>query len=161
MKQAYIERGKELLTVATTDKLLCRAVLTQRDVALAAKLRDRRTGELHLSTPARLRLVGDIKTPHDGGLTTLIPSAVSSLPSAALTQAGGGEVANDPQDQTGQKAQVPEFELRVAVNNDNDHYVAGQRAYVRLLVDRRPLVWQWYDRFLQLIETKNVNSKWI
>jgi multidrug efflux pump subunit AcrA (membrane-fusion protein) len=161
MRQAYIEQGKQLLTVATTDKLLCRAVLTQRDVALASKLRDRATTELHLPTPARIRLVGDIKTPHDGGRTTLIGSAVSSVPSASLTHAGGGEVANDPQDQTGQKAQVNEFELRVAVDNPNDLYVAGQRAYVRLLVDRRPLVWQWYDRFLQLIETKNVNSKWI
>ena len=54
-----------------------------------------------------------------------------------------------------------EFELRVAVDNADDVYVSGQRAFVRLLVDRRPLVWQWYDRFLQLIETKNVNSKWI
>ena len=161
LKQAYVERGKEILTVATTDKLLCRAVLTQRDVALASRHRDAATNELHLPTPARLRLVGDVKTPHNGGRTLLIPSAVSTVPHAALTHAGGGEVANDPQDQTGQKAQVNEFELRVEVDNASDHYVAGQRAYIRLLVDRRPLIWQWYDRFLQLIETKNVNSKWI
>jgi hypothetical protein len=32
---------------------------------------------------------------------------------------------------------------------------------VRLRVDERPLVWQWYDRFLQLIETKNAQSKWL
>ena len=46
--------------------------------------------------------------------------------------------------------------MQVAQTGDRE-LVAG----ARLLVDRRPLVWQWYDRFLQLIETKNVNSKWI
>ena len=67
----------------------------------------------------------------------------------------------DPKDQSGERAETNEFELRVEVNNPNDLYTAGQRAYVRLLVDKRPLVWQWYDRFLQLIETRNVQSKWL
>jgi hypothetical protein len=136
-------------------------VLTQRDVALAARLMNHDDGSLNLQTPARVRLIGDVKNPLNGGATRLIPSAVSKLPSKTLTQAGGGEVAADPKDQSGERAETNEFELRVEVNNPNDLYTAGQRAYVRLLVDKRPLVWQWYDRFLQLIETKNTQSKWL
>jgi hypothetical protein len=33
-------------------------------------------------------------------------------------------------------------------------YVSGQRAHVRLTVDRRPLAWQWIRKFLQLIESR-------
>jgi putative peptide zinc metalloprotease protein len=161
MPNSFIDRGKEILTVATTDKLLCRAVLTQRDVALASRLMNRGDGSLRLVSPARIRLVGDVKTPLDGGKARLISSAVSSLPHPSLTIAGGGELQNDPKDQTGKRATTDEFELRVELDNANDQYTSGQRAYVRLLVDRRPLVWQWYDRFLQLIETKNANSKWL
>jgi putative peptide zinc metalloprotease protein len=161
LPHAWIDRGKEVLTIATTDKLLCRAVLTQRDVALASKHLDRADGTLQLETPARIRLIGDVKTPMDGGASKLIPSAVSQVPHASLTVAGGGEIQANPQDHTAKTPQTQEFELRVEVSNPHDYYTAGQRAYVRLLVDERPLVWQWYDRFLQLIETKSTNSKWI
>ena len=161
LSNSYVERGKELFTVATTDKLLCRAVLTQRDVALASRLMNRADGTLQLPTPPRVRLISDVQTPLNGGVTKLIPSAVNKLPGKQVTQAGGGEIAVDPKDQSGEHAETNEFELRVEVNNPHDLYTAGQRAYVRLLVDKRPLVWQWYDRFLQLIETRNVQSKWL
>src|SRR4051812_6168836 len=87
---SFVERGKELLTVATTDKLLCRAVLQQRDVALASRLMSPSDGTLNLPTPARLRLIGDVKTPLSGGVARLIPSAVARLPGQSLSQSGGG-----------------------------------------------------------------------
>jgi hypothetical protein len=170
---SWLERGKEVCTVATTDKLVCRAVLTQRDIALASKHWDRADGTLKLDRPARIRLVGDVKTPLDGGTTRLIPAAQAVLPGASLTTGGGGEIENDRtfsaadrsdekmQTEMGKRPQISQFELRVDVANPQDLYTSGQRAYVRLLVDERPLVWQWYDRFLQLIETKSANSKWI
>jgi putative peptide zinc metalloprotease protein len=169
MPNSYVEPGKELLTLATTDKLLCRAVIQQRDVALASRLRNPETGTLTLPVPPRVRLVGDIQTPLNGGITRLIPSAVARLPGAALSQAGGGEITPDPKDPSGLKGEEDQFELRVEIANprivvngrEDDKYTAGQRAYVRLLVDERPLIWQWYDRFLQLIETRNVKSKWL
>ena len=97
----------------------------------------------------------------NGGTARLIPGAMAQLPHASLAQAGGGEIAGNPRDASGKTPQTNEFELRVDVANPNDTYASGQRAYVRLLVDERPLVWQWYDRFLQLIETKSQQSKWI
>jgi hypothetical protein len=65
------------------------------------------------------------------------------------------------QTEMGRRPQTNQFELQVEVPNPGDEYVAGQRAYLRLLVDERPLIWQWYDRFLQLIEAKSASSKWI
>ena len=51
--------------------------------------------------------------------------------------------------------------MLVDLANPNNVFVSGQRAWVRLTVGKRPLVWQWYNRFLQLIETKNKTSKWM
>ena len=49
----------------------------------------------------------------------------------------------------------------VNLPNPEMTYVSGQRAWVRLMVGTRPLIWKTYDWFLQLIETKNKESKWI
>ena len=43
--------------------------------------------------------------------------------------------------------------------NPKNIYVPGQRAWVRLTVDRKPLIWQWYNRFLQLIETQEQDEQ--
>ena len=51
-------------------------------------------------------------------------------------------------------------ELRVTLDNPNNYYVPGQRAYLRLQLDRKPLMWQWMRRFWQVIQTHS-NSKWL
>ena len=50
--------------------------------------------------------------------------------------------------------------LRVTLDNPDSHYMPGQRAYLRLQLDRKPLIWQWGRRFWQLIQTHS-NSKWL
>jgi putative peptide zinc metalloprotease protein len=173
LASSWVDRGKEICTVATMDRLLCRAVLTQRDIALASRHRDRDDGTLLLEKPVRIRLVSDVADPLNGGTARLIPAAQSLLPSPTLTTGGGGDIENDRtfnavdkndarmQTEMGRRPQTNQFELQVEVPNPGDEYVAGQRAYLRLLVDERPLIWQWYDRFLQLIEAKSASSKWI
>jgi hypothetical protein len=49
----------------------------------------------------------------------------------------------------------------VPLENPDNRYVIGQRAYVRFTLDKKPLVWQWTRRFWQLIQTKSSSSPWI
>jgi hypothetical protein len=83
------------------------------------------------------------------------------LPHAAISQAGGGAIATDQRDPEGRRAETPQFEMRVDLPARDTDFVAGQRAWVRLTVGKKPLIWQGYVRFLQLIETKNRSSGWI
>jgi hypothetical protein len=51
--------------------------------------------------------------------------------------------------------------MQVDLANPQSIFVPGQRAYVRLTVGKKPLIWNWTNKFLQLIETKNQTSKWM
>ena len=46
------------------------------------------------------------------------------------------------------------------MDNPETRYHPGQRAYVRFKLDKRPLLWQWGRRLMQLIQTKAGESKW-
>ena len=89
----------------------------------------------------------------------LVPGSQHDLPHASLGVQGGGEVMTSARDPN--KPQVEQFVIRVEVDNPSEQYLPGQRAYVRMTLDqKRPLVWQWYRRLLQLIETKSAKSQW-
>jgi len=155
----YVPRGTELCRVQTSDKLVVRAVVEQRDIALAN--RQEEGDKMVLRRDPEIRLAGDVERVLDGGKVVLVHGGSARLPSKTLSVGGGGDITTDPRDQQGQFADVPMFEMRVDLANPKNIYVPGQRAWVRLTVGRKPLVWQWYNRFLQLIETKNKTSKWM
>jgi putative peptide zinc metalloprotease protein len=147
----YLPRGVEIAQVATPDKLVIKALVDQTDAQLKA---------LPNAKDVEVRFVGALA---DEPLVTqkamLVPGAQSELPHASLGVQGGGEVMTSPQDPT--KPQIRQFEIRVQVDNPGERYLPGQRAYVRLTLDeKRPLIWQWYRRLLQLIETKSAHSQW-
>jgi len=96
-----------------------------------------------------------------GGYVQLINAAQHELPHPAMGQHGGGAIATDQRDPHGQRAEIPQFEMKVDLPARDIDFVAGQRAWVRLTVGKKPLIWQGYVRFLQLIETKNRSSGWI
>jgi hypothetical protein len=73
----------------------------------------------------------------------------------------GGEVTVDPRDPRGEHAETSHFEMWVNLANPRMEFIPGQRAWVRLTVGTRPLIWKGLDWFLQLIETKNKQSKWM
>ncbi len=155
----YVPRGTELCRVQTSDKLVVRSVIEQRDIALAKQQEN--GDKMVLRREPEIRLAGDVQRVLTGGKVVLVNGGSLKLPSKTLAVGGGGDITTDPRDQQGQFADVAEFEMRVDLANPNNVYVPGQRAWVRLTVGRKPLVWQWYNRFLQLIETKNKTSKWM
>ena len=93
---------------------------------------------------------------------TRIPAASPHVAHASMTHLGGGDQQNDPHDQTGTKVQTPVFEVRLRLENPDEQYKAGQRAYVRFTMEKdRPLLWQWVRKFRQLVQTQSSNSKWL
>jgi putative peptide zinc metalloprotease protein len=145
----YMQRGEEVATVMTFDRLLVKAALEQRDVEL-----------VHNGKPpeTEIRLAGDVSRALPGTDPMVVPGAQAQLPSAVLTHAGGGEIAADPKDQQGTKPVTPQFELRVKLANPDGTFYPGQRAYVRMTVGTKPLLYQWTRRFLQLIDSSNTNE---
>ncbi|MGB7160075.1 MAG: efflux RND transporter periplasmic adaptor subunit [Tepidisphaeraceae bacterium] len=143
----FVERGEEVATVMTLDRLLVKAALSQGEVELAKNGAD-----------TQIRLAGSLGRTLYGEDATVIPAAQSQLPSDVLTHAGGGEYQADPRDQSGKKPVTPQFELRVRLANPNAEFYPGQRAYVRMTVGHKPLLYQWTRWFLQLIDASNTNE---
>jgi hypothetical protein len=108
----------------------------------------------HAHSPAEVRMVSTVERALQAIGYQVVPAAARELPHPALTNQGGGDVAADPRDQSGTKSANPEFELRVDLKNPGNVYVPGQRAYVRVTVDRKPLFWQWKRDLLQLIQSR-------
>jgi putative peptide zinc metalloprotease protein len=151
----YLQKGQELFTVATMDKLLVRAALEQTEAQLvSSKANDAGALNLNYGQP-EIRVAGDLQTIARGNTARIVGfSAQEYVPHQALTHMGGADIPNDPSDPKGQKPEQRQFELQVKLPNPQEHYVAGQRAYIRLTVDRKPLAWQWFRKFMQLIESR-------
>lgn len=147
----WLDRGTEIGTLATMDSLLAKAALEQRDAQLAVQADEKR---------AEIRLVSRPETILYARSLELIKAAQPQIPHARVGYAGGGDIPTDPQDPSGKKPLVPQFELRASLANPDGLYCPGQGAVVRLKLDKRPLIWQWGRRFLQLVQSRS-SSKWL
>lgn len=148
---SYLERGKMVAEIAVLDRLDVYAAVSQRDAQLLDAAGDART---------EVRLAGALArvlTP--AGAPSLVRGAQQQLRHPALGMAGGGEIAVDPSDPSGQTPQQRHFELRVPLDNPNGLFVPGQRAYVLVTLDRKPLLWQWTRKFLQLIQSQKFQQQ--
>jgi putative peptide zinc metalloprotease protein len=150
---AYLQRGQEFGRVAVLQQLVVKGDIDQKDAELIRK-------SPPIQSDTEIRLAGLLSTTLKGGAITLPPAAVTDLADPALGTLGGGEILVDPRDPKQTKSEIPEFETRVKLDNSGGLYYAGQRAYVRFTLDRKPLIWQWTRRFMQLIVT-NDTGKWI
>jgi hypothetical protein len=86
-------------------------------------------------------------------------SAQDTLPHPSLFQQGGGDIAADPTDPKGEHPKERQFIVNIRVDNPNGRYNPGQRAYVRFQLDKRPLLWEWIRRGMQLLQTHENDSK--
>jgi len=145
----HLARGTEVATVATMDRLLVKAALDQRDAELVPDSYKART---------EVRLAGDVQTVLLGEATKRLPGAQEQLPDAVLSHKGGGDFAPNPRDPEGTRSATPQFELRVRLNNPENRYYPGQRAYVRMTVDEKPLIVQWTRRILQLLQSADAGQ---
>lgn len=144
----YVNFAQEIGVVRRMDEVLIKAALTQDEVALVST----RPKE---DAVALVRLIGKFGEILNAKDYTLIPSSQERVVSPALTQAGGGAIPQDPTDPEQTKPIQPQFDLRVELANPQGDYVPGQRAYVKITLDRKPLMWQWVRRIKQLIQSSS------
>ena len=147
----FLPRGTEIGSVAVLDRLIVKGDIEQKDGELVKGVK---------GVDAEIRLAGMLDQTVKGGTVTVFPAAVTELAHPSLGQLGGGDILVDPRDPNGTRSATPEFEARVRLDNSGEQFYAGQRAYVRLTLDRKPLIWQWTRRIEQLIEV-NDTGKWL
>jgi putative peptide zinc metalloprotease protein len=142
MAGMYLQQGQQVLTVARDRDLLIRANIDQDDAELAAHAK---------LTHAQVRLASRLDQVLDAYDLDFIDAAQDQLVHSSVTQAGGGTIAIDPRDPSGKKPVVNQFELRCRIDNPTGDFRPGQRAYVRCTIFNKPLIWQWTNRFWQLL----------
>jgi putative peptide zinc metalloprotease protein len=149
MMGKYLQKGEEIAQVATIDRLEVRAIVDQGDAQLAT--------EKQLASddfPTEVRLVGRPGVVLRAESAFITQGAQPEIRHPALTAIGGGAVAIDPRDSSGLRPQVRQFELRCSLANPDSTYQSGQRAFLRIRIDDKPLAWQWWRKFMQLIQTR-------
>lgn len=142
----FLNQGDNVGYVIGQAKPKVRAVITQQNVDLIRN----RTGAVSL------RLASRVPDEFPVEFLREVPAATNELPSAALSQQGGGEIANDPsagRDDIAFQA-VFQFEFLLPDSMDIGRY--GERVYVRFDHGFAPLWSQWYRKlkilFLRLLD---------
>jgi putative peptide zinc metalloprotease protein len=79
------------------------------------------------------------------------PRAVSDLPSAAFSTAGGGQIPADPSDRSGKKTLDEVFLFDLALEPVSPSDQVGSHVYVRFQHRSEPLAEQAYERARQLL----------
>jgi putative peptide zinc metalloprotease protein len=136
----FVEKGEWLASVVDLDTIRVRAVVPQDDIDLVR----RRTREI------RVRLAEDLARTHRAEIRRIVPAASDRLPSAALSNLGGGAVPLDPTDAAGTRSIGSHFEVELELPAELPLLNAGGRAYVRFDHGAEPLAFQWYRRVRQL-----------
>jgi putative peptide zinc metalloprotease protein len=148
---SYVQRGQEIGRVAVLDRLVIKGDIEQTDFELIHKIE---------GVKVEVRLAGMLGRAIPGGQLRLPPAGVMDLVNSALGSRGSGDIPVDPRDPNGVRTQIPTFEAWVKLDNQSGEIYPGQRAYVRLTVDRRSLAWQWRNKFLQLFQSHDT-KRWL
>jgi putative peptide zinc metalloprotease protein len=136
----HYRRGTLLGYVLHDASLIARIVVTQDDVDLVrSRLAD-----------VDLRFAASVEQRISMRKLREMPGGVDELPSAALSPAGGGRIAVDPQDQNGLKTLEKMFIFDLELPPDTALGFFGSRVYVRFSHVHEPLARQWYRRFRQV-----------
>lgn len=135
----FVRQGELLGFVVDPDRIMVRAVVSQRDIDL---VRNR-------TRKVQVRLSERISRVLPAVIKRIVPGATADLPSMALGSQGGGDIAVDPTDTRGVKSVDKLFEVDLDLPSHTTTRV-GERVYVRFDHGWEPLLEQWYRRLRQL-----------
>jgi putative peptide zinc metalloprotease protein len=95
---------------------------------------------------------------HFGGtITRRLRAGQETLPSAALGYLAGGQMAVSPDDPEGRRTAQRFFELIITPDPGAEtSLLVGQRVIVRLEMDSKPYVLQWWRKFQRLVQKRLV-----
>lgn len=142
----YLARGTVLGTVIDTGGHRFSAVVSQKDASRLFQERIRRT-EVRIPGEAHRLLVS---SHHE-----VIAAEQHMLPSAALGWRGGGPILVAQDDPSGQRTAEPFFLVRASLQQrDGLKLLHGRRGKARFAFRPRPLIFQWYRRFRQMLQQR-------
>jgi putative peptide zinc metalloprotease protein len=136
----FVRRGELLAYVVVLDRITVRTVVPQAQIGL---VRERTNG-------VAVRLAERLEDPVPATMRREVPGASERLPSPALGQSGGGQVAVDPRDAQGLTAMQKVFQIDLEIPVGLPLLNVGGRAYVRFDHGAEPLLFQWVREFRQL-----------
>ena len=136
----FVRRGDTIAYVARYEKPLIRVIVAESDADLVrSRTRD-----------ASVRLVGNVPEVLPVAVVREVPALTDTLPSLALSTAGGGEIALDPTDASRRRvlANLLHLDLRLA----DSRYIPriGSRVYVRFVHGSEPLASRLYRSARQI-----------
>jgi putative peptide zinc metalloprotease protein len=134
-----IAKGTTLGYVFARQEIRLRAVIPQADAQLVR----------HRTESVSVRMADHLQHIFKGELDRAVPSATTTLPSAALAYVGGGNILTDPTDKENLRALEPVFIVDVRVP-DHELSRVGGRAWLRFDHGKIPLLSQWSLRWEQL-----------
>ena len=159
----YLKRGQEFGIVATIDKLEARAIIEQSDAHYVNALQGRSTlvSPVALDMDTEIRLVGDIgRILHPIGPPVAVPASQQQLPHPSLGSLGGGKAQVDPRDEQNMRPVSDVFEIVMNIDNADLKLMPGQRAYIRFTVGRASVVAQGWRRLQQMLQQRDLKSRW-
>lgn len=136
----YVRKGELVAHVVNIETVTVRAVVPQEDIDLV------RNATRRVDVRLAERLGESIRAE----LARLVPGASERLPNAALGTGGGGPLAIDPADSSGQKTVQKFFEVDLKLPQESRTLNVGGRAYVRFHHGWEPIALQWYRQARQL-----------
>jgi len=138
----FARRGEALAFVASRSRLTARVVVPQEEVDLVRQ----RPGAV------QVRLAEDFGRPIDATVVREMPAATATLPSDALSLAGGGEIATDPRSGETDTAFRSLFVFDLELDGAPPPVPRlGGRVYVRFDHGAEPLASRWYRGLRQLL----------
>jgi putative peptide zinc metalloprotease protein len=135
----YVRQGTTVGHLLAPAALRVRAAINDADVHLVRQRWQQ----------ASVRLADDPQTVRTARRSGDVPAATRLLPSAALTELGGGPLVSDPAEKDGRHAMQPVFLVELTVAGPALQRVGG-RAWVRIDHGSEPLAVQVYRRASQL-----------
>lgn len=152
---AFFTKGSLLGTVATTDQLLVRCIVPDRDEGYIFR---GRVGDTVEGVQASVRVKGRAGDEIPAKLLRNAPAGSRRVASASLTNKAGGEVIADPTDPDSGTTVAPHWVVEVAPETSDTHALSGWkpglRARVRFGVEPEPLLTQWLRRVRQFVADK-------
>lgn len=147
----FLERGTLVGFVATTENLVVRCTISDRDQAYVFR---GATFEEASRVPAAVRVKGDAGEVVPASVSRVAPAATRAVIRRALTSDAGGDTLLDPSDPKGETSLVPHFLVELAPVAPRATWQPGLRARVRFDLPNEPLASQWLRRFRQYLGEK-------
>lgn len=150
----YVKAGDFLGRVASTDRLIVRALAEQ---TVGPRLDPDRYHRVEIRVKGRPAIY------FEGVIEKILPAGLKRLPTASMGYAAQGALAVDPTDPEGTKAMENFFEVQIDLKEvyarDQEvettvRLLPGQRVVVRFELGSRPLVFQWWHSIRQLVQRR-------